>query len=278
MMHRKKDAKLRLFLCQLFFLPLFFLCCLTLSPAALAATTATACTSGQFDEIATIRYVHDGDTLNLIDGRKIRLIGINTPELAHDNKPAEPYALAATDALKSLFIKDKSINLIYGKDKKDHYGRTLAHGLLPDGQNVQAILLKQGLAQVITIPPNIQFASCYLEMEHQARCGKAGMWQNINIVEAKQLDSSHIGFHLIRGRVESIHNNDKGIWLNLDNKLTIGIRSENQTLFDIQRLDNMLNQTVIVRGWINKSDKLTPYYIRVRYPLSIQLASTYDCH
>jgi endonuclease YncB( thermonuclease family) len=278
MMVTKKDALQRLFLCPRVLLPLSFLLCLSLSQAALAATAGIACASEQFDESAKIRYIHDGDTLHLVDGRKIRLIGINTPELARDNKPAEPYALAATDALKSLFKNDKSIKLLYGKDKKDHYGRTLAHALLPDGQNVQAILLKQGLARVITIPPNTRFASCYLEMEHQARCDKTGLWQNANIIEAKQLDNSHIGFQLVQGRVESIHNNDKGIWLDLDNKLTIGIRPENQALFDVRTIDKLLHQSVIVRGWVNRSDKTTPYYVRIRHPLSIQLANTYSCH
>ena len=278
----KKDAFRRLFLCPpalfaLPLLPLSLLLCLSLSPAAIAAVADTACSSQQFDETATIRYIHDGDTLHLLDGRKVRLIGINTPELARDSKPAEPYAVAATDALKALFKDDKSIALLYGKDRKDHYGRFLAHALLADGQNVQIILLKQGLAQVITIPPNTRFASCYLEVEHQARCDKAGLWQNTNILEAKQLQNSHLGFHLIRGNVENIQINDKGIWLDLDHKLTVGIRPENQALFDKTTIDAMLHQTVIVRGWVNKSDKSTPYYVRIRHPLSLQVADNYNC-
>jgi endonuclease YncB( thermonuclease family) len=279
----KKDAFQRLFLCPpviltLLLLPPAFVLFLTLSQAAYSATAETACSSQQFDETSTIRYIHDGDTLNLVDGRKIRLIGINTPELARDNKPAEPFAVAATNALKSLFKDDKSIALLYGKDKKDHYGRFLAHALLADGQNVQAILLKQGLAQVITIPPNTRFASCYLEIEHQARCDKAGLWQNATIIAAEQLQDSHLGFHLIQGNVENIRINDKGIWLDLDHKLTVGIRPDNLALFDTKTLNSLLHQTVIVRGWVNKSDKTTPYYVRVRHPLSIQLASTYNCH
>jgi len=273
----KKDAFRRLFLCPLVLLQLAFLLCLPFSPAIYAAATDTACSSQQIDEVATIRYIHDGDTLHLKDGRKIRLIGINTPELARDSKPAEPYAVAATDALKTLFKDNKSIALLYGKDKKDHYGRYLAHALLTDGQNVQAELLKQGLAQVITIPPNTRFASCYLEAEHQARCNKAGLWQNSNIVAAAQLQNSHIGFHLIQGKVENIRTNNKGIWLDLDHKLTVGIRPENQALFDKKTIDALLHQTVIVRGWVNKSDKSTPYYVRVRHPLSIQLAESYSC-
>ena len=278
----KKDAFRRLFLCPpalfaLPLLPLSLLLCLSLSPAAIAAVADTACSSQQFDETATIRYVHDGDTLHLVDGRKVRLIGINTPELARDSKPAEPYAVAATDALKALFKDDKSIALLYGKDRKDHYGRFLAHALLADGQNVQIILLKQGLAQVITIPPNTRFASCYLEVEHQARCDKAGLWQNTNILEAKQLQNSHLGFHLIRGKVENIQINDKGIWLDLDHRITVGIRPENLAQFDINTIKNLLHQAVIIRGWVNKSDKSTPYYVRIRHPLSLQVADNYNC-
>jgi endonuclease YncB( thermonuclease family) len=251
---------------------------LVLCFSAPLAFADSACSSQQSDEVSTIRYIHDGDTLHLKDGRKIRLIGINTPELARDSKPAEPFAVAATNALKALFKDDKSIALLYGKDRQDHYGRYLAHALLTDGQNVQAILLKQGLAQVITIPPNTRFATCYLEIEHQARCGKAGLWQTTNIVAADQLHNSYLGFHLVQGKVEKIRTNDKGIWLDIDHQLTVGIRPENQALFDKKTIDELLHQTVIVRGWINKSDKTTPYYVRIRHPLSIQLAESYSCH
>lgn len=278
MMLTKKDAIRRLFLRLSLFLPLLLLFGVAQSPAASAETATAACASGLFDETAIIHHIHDGDTLTLVDGRKIRLIGINTPELAQGNKPAEPYARAATHTLKSLFEKDKTIKLLHGKDKKDHYGRTLAHALLPDGQNVQAILLKQGLARVITVPPNTRFAPCYLEMERQARCGKTGLWQDTDIVEAKSLDSNHTGFQLVQGRVESIRKNDKGIWLDLDNKLTIGIRPENQALFDVKAIDTLLHQTVIIRGWVNSSNKTTPYYVRIRHPLAIQPANTYSCH
>jgi len=166
---------------------------------------------------------------------------------------------------------------VYGKDKKDRYGRLLAHAFSADGQNIQAILLKQGYANAITIPPNTLFVSCYLEMERYARCNKKGLWNSTSILEAKNLNNQHIGFHLIKGKVESINTNNKGIWLNLDNKLTIGIRPGNQPLFDIKALNDMLNQTIIVRGWLNKSNKSTPFYLRLRHPLSLQLFSALSC-
>jgi len=236
-----------------------------------------SCSSTQFDEVSQVRYIHDGDTLHLTDGRKIRLIGINTPELARNNRPAEAYSAEAKKTLKSLFKENKSISLVFGKDKKDHYGRYLAHAFLADNTNVQAALLERGLGSAIAIPPNTRFSACYIEQERTARCNKVGLWSNTSILKAKNLKKQHSGFHLIEGTVNSIKTDNKGIWLNLDDKLTVGIRAENQNLFDLKAINNMANQTIIVRGWINKSKKSNPFYLRVRHPLSIQRPSSHSC-
>ena len=266
----KKGAPGRLFLCLLAFT--------TNLPLAVASPAVTRCPSKQFDEISSVRYVHDGDTLHLVDGRKVRLIGINTPELARDKRPAEAFAADSKNSLRSLFAKDKSIALVFGRDKKDHYGRLLAHAFLPDGSNVQAVLLQQGLASAITVPPNLRFAACYFETEQAARCHKAGLWQSADILPAGNLDRQATGFRLIKGTVRDIETNAKGIWLNLDHKLTVGIRSENLKLFDKNTINSMLNQTIVVRGWVNKSNRSRPFYLRVRHPLSIQLLAAFNCH
>ncbi len=268
-MFTKKDAIWRLFLC-LSYLPGFLVYS---SPVA----AANDCSSETYDQTADIRYIHDGDTLHLKNGDKIRLIGINTPELARNNKAAEPFSDEAKNALKALFKTDKGIALVFGNDKKDRYGRILAHAFSNKGQNIQARLLKQGFARVITVPPNTQFASCYLKMERIARCNKTGIWQTPSIIHAKQLTNKHIGFHLIQGKVKTIDINNKGIWLNLDDRLTVGIRPDNHSLFDIESIKTMLNQSIIVRGWLNKSKYENPYYLRIRHPLSIQLFSAFSC-
>jgi len=269
-----KGAFKRLFLCLLFFI--------TTAALAEPADTKKTCSSELYDETSSVKYVHDGDTLRLNDGRKVRLIGINTPELGHKDKTAEPFSTEAKKALQSLLKDNKSITLLYGKDNKDHYGRILAHGFLANGQNVQAILLEKGLATAIIIPPNTQYAACYLELENTARCSKKGLWQNTKLIKAKKLETRHKGFQLVQGKVKSININKKGIWLNIDNRLTIGIRPDNQSLFAIKAINEMLNKTIIVRGWLNKnragkSNKSNPFYMRVRHPLSIQSASTFAC-
>ena len=269
----RKDAFKRLFLCLL----------LTYSVTAKAAPSAditcpVSLSGSDYDETAQVKYVYDGDTLTLHDDRKVRLIGINTPEMGRKGKPHQPYSIEAKNALKSLFSADRSIRLLHGIDDEDRYGRMLAHGFLDDGENIQVKLLKQGLASAIMISPNTRFASCYLEQERSARCAGKGIWKKKRILEAGKLKPNDKGFQIVRGKVKSINSNSKGIWINLEDKLTIGIRPDNRHLFDLSQIKQLLDQPVIVRGWINSSKKSTPYYLRVRHPSSIQQEETFECH
>jgi len=269
----KKDAFKRLFLC------LLLTYTVTTEAAASADGACPVSLSGSdYDEKARVKYVYDGDTLTLNDGRKVRLIGINTAEMGRKGKPHQPFSIEAKNALKSLFSHDKSIRLLHGIDDEDRYGRMLAHGFLDDGQNIQSTLLKQGLASAIMISPNTRFASCYLEQERRARCAGKGIWKKQRILEAGRLKPKDKGFQIVRGKVKSINSNSKGIWINLEDKLTIGIRPDNAHLFDLGQIKDLLEQQVIVRGWINKSRKSTPYYLRVRHPSSIQTQDSFDCH
>ena len=251
-----------------------FVALLTLSSASLAAP---ACPEPDYDETARIKYIVDGDTLHLKDGRKVRLIGINAPELAHGSKAAEAFSREASDALKRLFKNSPSVSLVYGKEKHDHYQRLLAHVFTSDGKNVQSLLLRQGYARAITFPPNTRFARCYLQQERMARCNKKGLWKKTQALDAKNLKNSDTGFQLVSGKLKSIKINKKGIWLNLDDKLTVGIRPDNQALFDINALYNMRGQKIVVRGWLNKNKKYSTHYIRIRHPSSIQPASSFAC-
>jgi len=257
---------------------LCLLCFASLAASNQLVRADTACPGAQYDETTSIKYIHDGDTLHLRDGRKVRLIGINTPEIAHDYKAAEPFSAQAKDALNTLFSGNKTISLIYGKEKQDRYNRLLAHAFTGEGNNIQAILLGQGFARAVTFPPNTQYSACYLQQEREARCARAGLWKKTKPLAAKTLDDTHIGFQLVKGKLKDISINKKGIWLNMDNKLTVGIRPENQQLFDIKAIYKLLDENVVVRGWLNKSKKESPYYMRIRHPSSLQSAVTFACH
>ena len=108
---------------------------------------AQPCLPFQVDEWAEVSYVYDGDTVRLSDGRKVRLIGINTPEIGHDGQVSEPLGDAARQALQGLLVGQPQVALRYEEDRRDRYGRLLAHLYLLDQRNVQELLLSGGWQQ-----------------------------------------------------------------------------------------------------------------------------------
>ena len=224
-----------------------------------------------------MKYVHDGDTLTLQNGDRIRLIGINAPEVAKKSHPAEAFGNAARDYLRQRLPKGTVIKLQFGADKKDHYGRTLAHVFLPDGENMQAELLQQGLASTLVMPPNTALAPCYQRIEKQARCHKTGLWSEKQaILASEQLAAGSKSFHRIKGRVERVEDNRQGIWIHLAGDVTVGVRPENRALFDADQLLSLKGKTLLVHGWLNKS-RYSRFYIRVRHPLALEILDNHGC-
>ena len=270
MQNLRKGATQRLFL---------FLACLIPGLAH-----AAACPAEQVEEHVRVRYVHDGDTIHLEDGRKVRLIGINTPELARDDHPEQAFAREARQALNAaIALHDNRIGLVYGKERFDRYKRTLAHLFTPDGNNLQAMLLQQGMAMAITHPPNTVFAECYARQEKQARCQGKGIWANPQriILEASDLGPENTGFQLVTGVIDDINQNDKGFWLFIS-ELMIGIRSQDLADFNLAELVSLPGKTVTVRGWLQRKNSSTSggkshngrivnYYLRLRHPSAMEI-------
>ena len=126
------------------------------------ALATALCAPDRIDERARVSHVHDGDTLQLSDGRKVRLIGINTPELARDPVPEERFAVAARNALRQLLADgDFQVGIRYGRERFDRYSRVLAHVFTSAGGNVQALLLQRGLGAPTVFPPNLWQHECY---------------------------------------------------------------------------------------------------------------------
>ncbi|MCS5488864.1 thermonuclease family protein [Algoriphagus limi] len=130
-------------------------------------------------EFFEVTKVVDGDTFWIDDGtkkgQKIRLIGVNTPETRHPQKPVEYYGREASNYVNSR-LKGKKVRLEYDVDRIDRYGRTLAYVFLEDGLFLNADLLKNGYAQVMTVPPNVKYSEMFLKLERKARGNKMGLW------------------------------------------------------------------------------------------------------
>jgi len=260
---------------------LFLLLANIVSASAQADTT---CPATHLDELAQIRYVHDGDTVHLADGQKIRLIGINAPELARDDMPDQAFAREARSALiAAITAHGYRVGLIYGADRHDRYKRTLAHLFTPDGDNLQARLLLQGMAAAIAHPPNITYSECYARQEQSARSEGAGIWSEpeLSIIKATDLDAQSTGFHLVTGKVEHVSQTGKGIWIYMA-ELMLGIHSENLAYFDLAELLSLNGKQLTVRGWLHprsrkqakkrfRNGKTVKYYIRIRHPSAIEV-------
>jgi len=104
-----------------------------------------------------------------------RYIGINTPEVAHKDQPAEPYGPAAKKYNITLVYR-KQIRLEYDTEKKDRHGRVLAYVFLKDGRFVNELLVRQGYAFTLYHKENDRYDDRFLKTQHEAMKSGKGMW------------------------------------------------------------------------------------------------------
>jgi len=126
-------------------------------------------------EKALVARVIDGDTIQLDDGRKVRLIGVDTPETVHPQKEVEYYGKEASDFTKSM-LEGKEVYLEYDIQPTDKYGRTLAYIWLSDGTLFNELLVLKGFAQVSTYPPNVKYVERFTTAQKKAIEANTGLW------------------------------------------------------------------------------------------------------
>lgn len=213
--------------------------------------TSQACGSAPQFPTYPVAWVYDGDTLRLDDDRKIRLIGVDTPELGRDGEPGEPYARRALQRLRQLIEHGgQGVRLRLGTMQKDRYGRYLAHVYLPDGRDTAELLLREGLAHATVFPPNILHLECLLEAEAQAREARRGLWRQARVPDARELPETTAGFHLVRGRIERVGSSERALWLNLEGGLGLRIDRKDLTYFPGLLGQPLAGRELEVRGWI----------------------------
>ena len=129
-------------------------------------------------EAFTVERVIDGDTIEVTGdpgSLTVRLIGVDTPESVHpDESKNNEYGKAASEWLGKL-LTGKTVELEYGEEKTDTYGRTLAYVYL-DGEMVNKMLLRNGLAKTMFIPPNTKYQKEFEQIEQTAKDNNTGFW------------------------------------------------------------------------------------------------------
>lgn len=119
----------------------------------------------------TVRRVYDGDSILLADGRKVRYLGINAPERG------QPYS-AKSRASNEQLVKGNRVRLELDRQERDRYGRTLAY-VWKDGTMVNERLVREGLAYVWVIPPNLKYYDRLLAAQRDARAAGRGIWNKL---------------------------------------------------------------------------------------------------
>jgi micrococcal nuclease len=127
-----------------------------------------------------VQRVIDGDTLMLGTGERVRLIGVDTPETNHPEKPVEYFAKEAS-AFTRRMAEGKRIKLDYDDankhiDHKDRYGRTLAYVWLEDGSLLNAEIIRQGYGHALTRYPFSRMEE-FRRLEREAREQGWGLWR-----------------------------------------------------------------------------------------------------
>ncbi len=141
-----------------------------------------------YQNILVTRVV-DGDTLRLETGERVRLIGIDTPEM-HESAKLErdtrrsrqdKRTIQALGREAYLFTKNlvegRCVRLEFDVERQDKYGRLLAYVYLPDETFVNAEIVKQGYAGLLTIPPNVKYSDLFRKLYQEARENNRGLWR-----------------------------------------------------------------------------------------------------
>ncbi|NLL36856.1 MAG: thermonuclease family protein [Fretibacterium sp.] len=136
----------------------------------------------------TVTRVVDGDTVVVnVEGteRRVRLLGVDTPETVHPKKPVQYYGKEASNFTKTSLL-GRQVWLEYDAAPLDKYQRHLAYIWLEKPERDEAAvrrgmfnarLLLEGYAEVLTIQPNSRYSELFTEFQQEARRARRGLWK-----------------------------------------------------------------------------------------------------
>ena len=144
---------------------------------ALVIFTPLAATA---QELVRVNRVIDGDTIVLENGERVRLLGVNTPEVNHPKKGVEVFGKEAADFTQRM-VEGKLVRLESDPiaRKREKHSRTLAYVFLQDGTFLNAEIVKQGYGFSVSALPPLKYEYEFRKLEQEARENRRGLWTMI---------------------------------------------------------------------------------------------------
>jgi Micrococcal nuclease (thermonuclease) homologs len=211
-----------------------------------------------------VEKVFDGDTILLADGQKVRLLGVNTPEVAGRNKAAEPGGDAAKAWLKQR-LEHKRVRLEFDVEKQDKYMRTLAYVFSEDQRHINEELVRGGFAAVNIYPPNLKYVDTLMAAQQNAEQAEMGIWRD-RAYAARGFETlnaeNYKGWKRISGAIQTVKKTRKYSYLQFSGQ--VAVRIENKSLNLFPALRGYIGKRVEARGWVIKNKDR--FVLPVRHP------------
>ncbi|MEM9514098.1 MAG: thermonuclease family protein [Actinomycetota bacterium] len=150
--------------------------------ALVLAGVAASCAAPDdlHDGAATVVEIIDGDTLVARFGNRtdtIRLIGIDTPETVHPDRPVECFGPEATAFLNEVLPPGTHIRVHRDTVARDHFDRLLGYVYrASDEMFVNGEIISRGFGRPLSIPPNDIYAVEFVKRATKAERANHGVW------------------------------------------------------------------------------------------------------
>ena len=189
-----------------------------------------------------IAKVLDGDTIETNFGAQIRYIGINSPE------KGEPFFQQAQKFNENLVL-GKNVDLEFDIENLDRYGRTLAY-IFVDEKLVNLEIIRNGLAVVQTIQPNVKYQDAIVTAQREARDKCLGIWLGLCRDETGSSRCTEITF-INYDASGNDNENKNGEWIEISNTCSILVALDGWTLKDTSASNRYQFKEFVLAG--NKS-------------------------
>lgn len=214
---------------------------------------------------ATVASVLDGETLQLTDGRAVRLLGVKAPRepLGWSGEEPWPFVAEAKEALDRM-TKGATVELRFDERREDRHGHILAQVFLAgqgDGIWLQEALVTQGYARAYALADTRACLPVLLAAEEEARRERRGLWRSWAYRVQDAGDPERLGrltrtYQLVEGTVHAIGEGRKLLYVNFAedwrSDFTIVIERKHLARFEAAGLDlgALAGKRVRVRGFV----------------------------